>query len=419
MSHPTALIKLSADLDHAERSFSNYHDRRVTPEETFAAIRPFFSDLGITRIGMLTKLDRLNIPVAFATRPNSFTLSVFQGKGIDDNAAMASAVMEAVETRVAEIMPEHLLSASVDEMQRAGKPTIDLDVTARCVPEDIGAENLPWIHGMDLLSREPVHVPWWLVGMDHRLTGPSGFEQSSDGLASGNSAPEAILHGLCELIERDAWTLLQLRSEPELWPRLTDPTSLDDAIVDLVHSRLQEAGMSLLLIDMTTDIAVPAFFAALLPNGLDQRPDVRWSQICGGCGCHPNPARAALRAITEAAQSRLTAIAGSRDDFSPRLYQRLTGDAAVRQLTKLSRMEPRPYSGPGSESFCSINQTVEHILSELRKVGMTQVIAVPLSVGDMPVSVVRMIVPSLEVDLTGENIRLGARAAATLKRRMH
>ncbi|MGO8078030.1 YcaO-like family protein, partial [Rhizobium leguminosarum] len=42
-----------------------------------------------------------------------------------------------------------------------------------------------------------------------------------------------------------------------------------------------------------------------------------------GFGCHPDPVRAALRAITEAAQSRLTSIAGSRDDFSPRIYQRL------------------------------------------------------------------------------------------------
>ncbi|MGO8389042.1 YcaO-like family protein, partial [Rhizobium johnstonii] len=57
--------------------------------------------------------------------------------------------------------------------------------------------------------------------------------------------------------------------------------------------------------------------------------DARWSHVCGGCGCHPDPVRAALRAITEAAQSRLTAIAGSRDDFSPRIYKRLDRSAAM------------------------------------------------------------------------------------------
>ena len=57
---------------------------------------------GITRLGRLTGLDRIGIPVWTATRPNATNLSVSQGKGVDDAAAAVSAVMEAAEMAAAE-----------------------------------------------------------------------------------------------------------------------------------------------------------------------------------------------------------------------------------------------------------------------------------------------------------------------------
>jgi YcaO-like protein with predicted kinase domain len=106
MSVQAALTDLAGDLNLSAAGVSAYHDRSLTPGQTFAAIKPHFAELGITRVGLLTALDLLEIPVAFATRPNSYTLSVFQGKGIDEDAAMTSAAMEAVETRVAEMQPD-------------------------------------------------------------------------------------------------------------------------------------------------------------------------------------------------------------------------------------------------------------------------------------------------------------------------
>lgn len=315
----------AASLTQREQGFSTYHDRRVSPAETFDAISPFFRDLGITRVGFLTGLDRVGIPVAFATRPNSHTLSVFQGKGVDADAARTSAAMEALETRVAEIEPTSLTWATVNDVAGSAAGMIDLHSTARCVPSEIGDGQIPWVTGLDILSGNQVMVPWWLAGMDHRGERPAGFEQSSDGLASGNTHAEALLHGLCELVERDAWTLVQLKSEQELNACLVDPASVEDAVLDLMVRRLRNAGIQLLLLDMTTDLQVPAFLAVLIPDSTAKRSDPRWSQICGGCGCHPDPVRAMLRAITEAAQSRLTAIAGSRDDFSPRIYQHMRG----------------------------------------------------------------------------------------------
>lgn len=419
-SSTQTIQKFAASLTQREHGFSTYHDRRVSPAETYEAIRPFFRDLGITRVGFLTGLDTVGIPVAFATRPNSYTLSVFQGKGVDADAARTSAAMEALETRVAEVQPASLTWATVDDVAGSAMGMIDLHSTARCVPSEIGGRELPWVPGLDILSGNQIMVPWWLAGMDHRGERPAGFEQSSDGLASGNSQAEALLHGLCELVERDAWTLVQLKSEHELNACLVDPATVEDALIDLMVGRLRDAGMQLALLDMTTDLQVPAFLAVLIPHSTAKRSDPRWSQVCGGCGCHPDPVRAMLRAITEAAQSRLTAIAGSRDDFSPRIYQHMRADNALSRLVALSSQDRRRVHYREIDAARhSINGTIDHILGRLKLAGIRQVVAVPMQDAGLPVSVVRVIVPGLEVELSGQYLQLGIRAANAIRRSRH
>lgn len=416
MSAFTDLETLAGDLKRSSAGVSDYHDRAVTPAQTLAAIRPHLREFGITRVGLLTALDVLNIPVAFATRPNSHTLSVFQGKGIDNEAAMTSAAMEAVETRIAEIAPADLTQATVESMRAERAAMIDLDNVARCAPEEIGNRPIPWCSGLDIRSGSNVFVPWWLVGLDHRGERPPGFEQSSDGLASGNTPSEAVLHGLCELVERDAWALTQLKSPQRLKESRIDPASFGDAVIDVMTDRITRAGMKLLLLDMTTDIGVPAFLAVIMPGNLSDRVDARWSHVCGGCGCHPDPVRAALRAITEAAQSRLTAIAGSRDDFSPRIYQRLDRSAAMQQVVELCEGDGRmrPFQARHHRK-ASIQETIHHIADRLAATGIEQIVVVPFSHPALPISVVRVIVPGLEVDISGQYIQLGMRAVNTIR----
>jgi ribosomal protein S12 methylthiotransferase accessory factor len=409
-----AIDDLAGDLARCQHAVSGYHDRMRTPSETLRRIRPLLRPLGVTRVGLLTGLDVVGIPVAFATRPNSFSLSVFQGKGIDVDGAMASAAMEAVETRVAETPPGDLTVESFAARLRRGTATIDLDDVHRCVPEEIDVHRpTPWCEGLDLLSGDAVAVPWGLVGIDHRVPRPPGYEQSSDGLASGNSPAEAVLHGLCELVERDAWTLARLRPRVRLAASRVDPRVFRDPVVDVLVTRIESAGMTLVLLDITSDIAIPAFMAIIVPAAGQDGGDLRWSEICGGCGCHPSAARAAIRAITEAAQSRLTVIAGSRDDLTPRQYQAMGPSAADHPAVPLAAA---PFREAPADAVLSggIQGAIAGILSRLAAVGIRRVVAVPLGDGSLPVSVVRVIAVGLEVDLDGAATRLGARAARAL-----
>ena len=70
--------------------------------ETLARIEAEKHRFGITRIAVVTGLDRIGIPVALATRPNSRSVAVSQGKGLDPPSAKVSAVMESIEAWHAE-----------------------------------------------------------------------------------------------------------------------------------------------------------------------------------------------------------------------------------------------------------------------------------------------------------------------------
>ena len=154
----------------------------------------------------LTGLDPIGLPVWASYRPNARSLSVCQGKGLSSEQARLSAVMEAVETALAESAERlHLLAATVDEMRAGGKPTVPLELMMKCQhPQLALGKTLQWIEGLSLRTNEPIWAPYELVGLDWRAAAPwhrDAFKMSSVGLAAHFARDNAILHGLLEAIE--------------------------------------------------------------------------------------------------------------------------------------------------------------------------------------------------------------------------
>ena len=90
--------------------------RVAQPEDTLDWIRPKLRPLGVTRIGDITGLDRIGIPVFQAILPLSRNLSVKLGKGRTEAASAVSAAMEAIETgeteKAAEAALQHQAAAT-------------------------------------------------------------------------------------------------------------------------------------------------------------------------------------------------------------------------------------------------------------------------------------------------------------------
>src|SRR4051795_11994988 len=77
------------------KEFRRGAHRAVPPAETLARVRPLMARMGITRLGNITGLDRIGIPVAVAVRPNSRSVSVSQGKGLDSGQGVGSGAVGA------------------------------------------------------------------------------------------------------------------------------------------------------------------------------------------------------------------------------------------------------------------------------------------------------------------------------------
>jgi YcaO-like protein with predicted kinase domain len=194
------------------KTFRGGTHRIVHPAETVQCMRRQFGPMGITRVGNVTGLDCIGIPVVMVCRPNARSLAVSQGKGIDLDAARASGIMEAVELYHAERITLPMKLASWNELRFSHDLAAVEDLPQLSGSAFHRNRTLPWISGMDLVSQTSKWLPYELVHTNYTLpalTGSGCFVMSSNGLASGNHPLEAISHGLCEVIGRHKSLSLQ------------------------------------------------------------------------------------------------------------------------------------------------------------------------------------------------------------------
>jgi ribosomal protein S12 methylthiotransferase accessory factor len=325
--------------------------------------------------------------------------------------------MEAAEIAIAERLPKDGITGSQSEVALSGHALLDLGRIARCQPHRLDPdEPLLWVKGRSPFTGEPVMVPWALVGLDHR-PGAAGyhdaFEVATDGLASGNMLAEAVLHALCELVERDAYAQLELMPVHKLAARRRSIQATGPQLADLLDL-IARRGLELRLFEMTSDIAIPAYFAILSQAEQDEGEFYSWSSLCGGCGCHPSPERAMIRAVTEAAQARIAMAAGARDDLPPSHYQ--PGDQFMRETARdmfgtAMRIEgARAQRNTQGWVTTSFGERILYVLGALARVGIDEAIIVELPSGTIDARVARVIVPDLQIPLHGERTQVLARA---------
>ncbi|KIC28116.1 YcaO-like family protein [Leisingera sp. ANG-M6] len=392
-------------LEAQQKGYLHDTHRLCDPAQTLARVRPHLTDMGITRIANLTGLDRVGLPTVMVTRPNSRSVAVSLGKGLTLEAAKASGVMEAIEAWHAERINLPLRSASFHELQ---KEAMVADVAR--LPRVTGASFDPqrrmlWIEGTDLATGTRFWLPYEMVDTDY--TGPpsggqGAFPRTTNGLASGNSLAEASCHAICELIERDAITLWH-HAAPG--PRI-DPDTINDARCQEAIGRFAAAGLDAGIWNITSDIGVPAFHCMISEAGS------RAGHIGIGSGCHPDRAIAALRALTEAAQTRLTYISGARDDLNPEEFTPAASAeraSYVRLLLSQSKAVVRFQDCP-TFSSSSFEKDQSWLLVRLAAAGMKQVLTVDLSRPGLGVSVVRAVIPGLEAPHDDPDFIAGTRA---------
>jgi YcaO-like protein with predicted kinase domain len=357
--------------------------------------------MGITRLADVTGLDYLGIPVIMACRPNSRALSVAQGKGLDLDAARASGFMEAAETFHGEHIELPVPFAARRTLAQ-DRRVVDLGIVPQS--HDFTATDrseLPWIEAEDLFDGRSIWVPYDLIHTDCRDVreheSDGNFPICSNGLASGNNRLEAICSGLYEIIERDANALWALRPRASRAATRLDLDSVDDPYCRILIDRLTEAKMMLSIWDMTSDVGVAAFFVRLREGPGNTRMPL--GAFCGA-GCHLSRGIALSRAITEAAQSRLTYISGSRDDLKRHDYEEPVEQRLAEFANKLwdNRVPARRFADVPDGARGDFESDLSLLLEKVKAVGAEHVCVVDLTKPEFGIPVVRLMVPGLELD---------------------
>ncbi|MFP2924693.1 YcaO-like family protein [Pyxidicoccus sp. 3LG] len=373
--------------------------RLIPPEATVARVQGLLPLMGITRVANVTGLDTIGIPVVMVIRPNARSLSVSQGKGGELASARASGLMEAIELYHAEHIALPLKLATFNELRFTHRMVDVTALPALSVSQFHGHFRTLWVEGRSLFDDGSTWVPYELVHMDYTLPLPSGsgsFLMSSSGLASGNHPLEAVNHALCELIERDATTRFRLSGQEAQRRLRVDPSTVDDPGCRALLEQYARARVEVGIWEITSDVGVAAFSCTIVDSDPEpQRP----IGPMGGIGCHPCRAVALSRALTEAAQSRLTIITGARDDV-----RHMGPQGAEEELEAARQMRDTLVAAPGTRGFQdapdfqggTLEEDHAFLLGCLRAAGLGEAVVVDLTRPHFGIPVVRVLVPGLE-----------------------
>ena len=325
------------------------------------------------------------------------------GKGSTPDEARASAVCEALErycgtwqgdepsrraafADVADeaVRPERLQLFSSRQYERRDQ----LNATAppaQQVPLPFDDRHtLAWTPAWSLTRARARLIPATLCWYGHPDAAAGFGTANSNGCAAGACVEEAVLQGLLELVERDAVAVWWFN---RLCVPGVDVDSFESEYATAWRRRRTAAGMRTWVLDLTHDLGVPVLAAIAVSSG---------GEILYGFGAHPDPEIALTRALTEVNQSlpylrRSRRAAGARTDLTGWL-----DGARVERLPWLRPAEAPPrarpaFADPGTSDVAA---HVRALVAGLAARDL-EVLVVDQSRPDVPLSVVRTIVPGL------------------------
>lgn len=364
--------------------------REVPPAKTLELVSRVKEKAGITRVAEITGLDRVGIPIFTSIRPmaSQGAVTVYTGKGYSQEEAEVSAIMEGIERFSGEPGDFSLVSGSYRDLSRDRDV---LDPNLLILPRRYQSfEEIEWVEGNSLTRDKKILVPAEAVFHPYSRRNQL-FRTNTNGLAVGNALEEAIVHGLMEVIERDAWSLFEAG---RLQGRDLELQDCASPMVRTVVEKLDKAGIGVYAKDITSDVGIPTV-AVAIDDELTKDPAL----LSLGVGTHLVAEIAAVRALTEAVQSRLTTIHGTREDTVKAEFARRIGYERMKRINK-RWFSPSPERASLSElrSFSGKDflEDIRYTLERLGSAGLREVIVVDLTRGETGVPAVRVIVPGLE-----------------------
>ena len=157
--------------------------------------------------------------------------------------------------------------------------------------------NISWICGRDQFGKEIYLPAQFIIGRNIRTNEEQKITFSTtSGCAAAHSKELAILKGLYEQIERDAFM--------QVWYKKISPKRIlidNKKVKEFIEKFIPQNGLKYYLFDMTSDIGVPVFLSVCV-----DLYTTKTKFVCGAAASL-NPEEAAIKAIMEASQGRMPA----------------------------------------------------------------------------------------------------------------
>jgi ribosomal protein S12 methylthiotransferase accessory factor len=266
----------------------------------------------------------------------------------------------------------------------------------------------------DLESGDGCAIPAELIFYPAPDVGQSLFGSSTNGLASGNSLLEATIQALLELIERDIWSFEFIRGASKLVAAASLPVEVREIV-----ERAERNGLQLKVRFIPNDYGMPFFAAFVFDLNNPSRKTFN-----GGWACDLDRDRALVRAVSEAAQSRVAFIHGGRKvptlptsraaDFTVDAEER---EAKLVRQHMLGVSDPRQQTSlmdiPDLDVAGTLQEKLDAVIGRLRRVVLAPIYRVVFTPPELPLQVVRVVVPLLE-NLKENRVRVGRRLKAAV-----
>ncbi|MDR7142419.1 YcaO-like family protein [Rhizobium sp. BE258] len=342
-------------------------------------------DYGITRLGSVTELDWIGIPVVQVVRPRSLSVAVSQGKGLTVPLAAISGLMESLEGWASErIDPARVFEGTLGGLDPQGFWT-HLQGTKDTA--------LSWINGVDLFSGQAMPVPLGLADSAYTFPSPhpAWMPRDTTGLAAGTSLEGAVAHACLECLERHA--RCEAMATPHFFDRYqVDARSVQAGKASEVLRRLSGTGFIIGIWKIPAPHDLPVYWCHVMEDA-GRAPFAPLP--AEGFGCALTDDAALTSALLEACQSRLGVISAARDDISAELYRYPDESELWEWRAQLSR---------GGSAFAETgrpeqDRPLRRIGRALRHAGARAAILVSLHVDEtIPLHVVRVITPPLQTN---------------------
>ncbi|HUV50000.1 MAG TPA: YcaO-like family protein [Anaerolineae bacterium] len=288
-------------LNDAFKGFTLDQDKIVPPEETVKRFKEKLKNLDLDILKSTERIDngRLGIPV-YLSCCGKDALSVIgtkkqMGKGATPHQAEASAVMELAERFSFYSFYNNPDNFIIEKYRNLKDRAISFEMIAESVHDDSNElettkkifENIPlkWTRAYNLTQNKETLIPFnWFFTINE-----------FNGTSAGNCAEEALIQGICEVVERHTSSIIGQNN-------LKIPSiSADSATEPLVKEMIQKyrnAGIKLYISDFTLDLGIPTVgILAYDPSTFPEKSEIVWT-----AGTTPDPQKALSRALSEVAQ---------------------------------------------------------------------------------------------------------------------